>query len=215
MQTFPVFYDGWHGHAYRQHGHWHVAPKQLSDHIGLSWKSQYRKIQDTELAEGMVMMTIPSAGGAQETLTLRMGHFAAWIMMIQTDRVQVERRPFVVSMKRGLYDALERQLGQMFGLPGMKEAEDFERLPMPPLAVSQMEPEAVRAARAKVLADAPSFAAVRFMSVGLAASRIAPLVQTSVYAMRNLQRHCRRLGLIPLPPAQQRLLDQPSLFGTH
>lgn len=77
MQTFPIFFHDWQGEAYRANGQWHLVPKHLSDHLSLDWKNQHRKITGGDLAEGMVIMTIPSARGMQETLTLKRPYFGA------------------------------------------------------------------------------------------------------------------------------------------
>jgi hypothetical protein len=206
MQTFPVFFHDWQALAYRANGKWHLVPRHLTDHLALNWPSQYRKIMTTDLREGVVMMTTPSGGGAQETLTLTLPFFGAFVLMVTTDRVPEAKRPLVIEMKRSMLDAIERQLGQMLNLPGMMEAEDFEKLPLPPYVLSMMSPEEVRA-------TSSTFAATRLMRVGLAASRTAPLVNWSVYRARQHQKLCRRIGLVPLMPSQQRMLDQPSLFG--
>lgn len=217
MQTYPVFFHDWHGQAYRVNGKWHLVPKHLSDHLALDWKTQHRKISASELAEGGALRSLPSMGimpiQGRETLTLTLPYFGAWVLSITTSRVPEEKRPLVVEMKRKMLDALERQLARMFGLPGMLEAEDMLRLPLQPQSFSQMEPAEVFAAREKIAADPVQYQAAGLMRIGLPASRVAPLLGRSVYWARGHQRTCRKIGLVPLPPSQQRLLDQPSLFG--
>lgn len=210
MQTYPVFFHDWQGNAHRQNGRWHLAPKHLSDHLSLGWPAQLQKIRNSNLAKGMSLIDIPSARGRQETVSLTLPYFGAWVLSIREGNVPPQKRELLAAMQESLLDALERQLSAMFGLPLM-EAEDMLRLPVP--AWSGMTPEACRVAREKVVTDPPGFAAAQLMRVGLPASRVAPLVRRSVYWARNHQRHCRRIGLVPLPPAQQRLLEQPSLFG--
>lgn len=210
MQTYRVNFYDWQGQAYRDGGHWHLAPKHLSDHLQLSWPRQLKSIKRSSLSKGMALRAIPSGRGTQETITLKMSYFGAWVLSIHEGNVPQQKRELLIAMQESLLDALERQLAQQFGLP-MMEAEEFLRLPVP--AWSGMTPEACRAAREKVLADPQSFTAAQLMRVGLAASRVAPLVRKSVYWARGLQRLLRNLGLVPLTPAQQRLLEQPSLFG--
>jgi hypothetical protein len=216
MQTYPVNFYDWQGMAYRANAHWHLVPKHLNDHLGLDWKTQYRKITTSDLAEGMVMMTLPSMGimpmQGRETVTLKLPYFGAWVLSISASKVAEQRRPMVVEMKRKMLDALERQLGQTFGLP-MMEAEEMLKLPLPPKALSHMDPADCRAVREKVVANPPAFQAVGLLRLGLAASKVAQLVGCSVYAARNQARLYRRIGLVPLSARQQRLLDQPSLFG--
>lgn len=212
MQTYPVYFHDWQGTAYRDGGHWLLVPKHLSDHLGLKWASQFDKIKTTNLSKGISLRGIPSARGTQETITLKLAYFGAWVLSIREANVPHQKRELLIAMQETLLDALDRQLGEKLGLPLM-EVEDFLKLPLPPMAVSQMEPAECHDVRKKALADPIAVKAAQLIRIGLPASRIAPLVNRSIYWARNLQRHCRRIGLVPLPPAQQRLLEQPSLFG--
>ncbi len=50
-----------------------VAPKPISDALGLAWNKQLERIKrDPVLAEGMTIMGIPSPGGEQQTSMLRL-----------------------------------------------------------------------------------------------------------------------------------------------
>lgn len=213
MQTYPVFFHDWRGHAYRQDGQWHLVPKHLSDHLALDWRRQIRKIQDTNLSKGMALMAIPSARGKQETTTLKLAYFGAWVLSINEGKLAPHKRELLAAMQESLLDALDRQLSAMFNLPGMLEAEGFLRLPLMPQAYSLMDVAEVRAARDQVLADPQAFQAARFLRVGLPASKVAALVNRSIYWARQTARLCRKIGFVPLPAREQRLLDQPSLFG--
>jgi hypothetical protein len=146
-------------------------------------------------------------------LTLKLGHFGAWLLGIEARNVPEEKRERLIAMQASLLDALDRQLARMFSLPGLAEAEDFERLPLPPEMLSQMKPEECRAARADLLQDHETFSAARLLRLGLPATKVAPVVGRSVYWVRQRARQCRRIGLVPLTTAQQRLLEQPSLFA--
>jgi hypothetical protein len=210
MQTYPVFFHDWHGIAIRADGHWWLAPRQVSDHLELSWRRQERKISGSNLKAGTALRAVPAIDQNRQMLTMKLGHFGAWMLGIEPMNVPEPKRPRLIAMQEALLDALERQLSQMFGLPLM-EAEDMLRLRMP--AWSGMTPEACQKDREAVIADPQGFAAAQLMRVGLPASRVAPLVRRSVYWARRHQRRCRRIGLVPLPPAQQRLMDEPSLFG--
>lgn len=212
MQTYPVFFHDWQGTAYREGAKWRLAPKQLCDHLLVDWVTQYRKIKTSNLAKGIAIMPIPSVGGTQDTLTLEKGYFGAWVLSIREGNLPVEKRELLAAMQGQLLGAIDRQLDQMFSLP-LLEVEDFLKLPLPPIALSQMEPADCLAARVAALSNPQSVKAAQMIRIGLPASRVAPLVNHSVYWARQLQRHLRRIGLVPLPAAQQRLLDQPSLFG--
>lgn len=232
MQTYPVNFFDWQGVVIRADGHWWIAPRQISDHLGLNWTRQQNKINGSIMREGTALRAIPGTplrgvAGIGETaipsmgkmtiqsrqmMTMKLGHFGHWLLGISPLNVPEEKRERLIAMQKHLTDALERQLGQMFGLPLM-EVEDFLKLPLPPIALSQMEPADCAAARVATLSNPQAVRAAQMIRIGLPASKVAPLVNHSIYWARQLQRHLRRVGLVPLPPAQQRLLDQPSLFG--
>jgi len=213
IPTCKVTYGDWQGDAYRHHRQWHLIPKQMSDYLTLDWKAQYRKMKGADYSEGMGIMPIPSGRGVQDTVTLTRPYFGYWMLSISEGKVPPEKRDLVAEMKRKLLDAIDRQLGQMFGMPGLAEPEDFAALPLPPVVLSQMEAGEVHQARAKVLGDMVGLNAARLMRIGLPATKVASLLNRSVYWARQHQRHCRRIGLVPLTPRDQRLLEQPSLFG--
>ena len=204
MQTYPVNFYDWQGVAIRADGHWWLAPRQISDHLGLSWARQQRKINGSNLKAGTALRAVPGGDQNRPMLTMKQGYFGGWMLGIEPLNVPEEKRERLVAMQESLLDAMERQLAQQFGLPTL-EAEDFLRLPVP--AWSGMSSAACLAAREKVLADPQSFTAAQLMRVGLAASRVSPLVRKSIYWARGLQRHLRNLGMVPLTPAQQRLLE--------
>jgi P22_AR N-terminal domain len=213
MQIYPISFYDWRGIAIRADGHWWLPVRQVSDHLELKWSSQRAKINGSNLSKGTSLRGVPSAGGEQETLTLKLGHFGAWLLGISSLNVPEPKRERLIAMQDALLDALDRQLAQMFGLPGLMEAEDFARLPLQPQVYSQMEPAEVMVARDSVLRDPVAYQAAGLMRIGLPASRVAPLLGRSVYWTRGHARLCRKIGFVPLPPSQQRLLDQPSLFG--
>lgn len=213
MLTYPVFFHDWHGTAIRAEGHWWLPPRQLSDHLELSWRRQDRKIQSSDLKAATALRAVPALGQNRQMLTMKLPYFGAWLLSIEAKNVPEAKRPRLVAMKGSLLDALDRQLARLFALPGLAEAEDMEALPLPPVVVSAMSSQEVQAERAQALADPATFTAARLMRLGLPATRVAPVVGRSVYWSRQQQRRLRRIGLVPLTPAQQRLLDQPSLFG--
>jgi hypothetical protein len=228
MQVYTVNFYDWHGHAFRAGGHWWLAPRQISDHLELSWPRQQRKINRSNLkagtalravpasildASGTALRAVPHARKEQLMLTMKMGHAGAWLLGIEPLNVPEPKRARLIAMQEALLDALERQLAQVFGLPGLAEAEDLRSLPLPPFALSQMEPDACRRAREAVLADRTAFQATQLLRIGLPATKVAPMVRRSIYWTRAQQRSSRRIGLVPLTPRDQRLLEQPSLFG--
>jgi hypothetical protein len=85
-----------------------VAVKPIVQTLGLDWKAQHRRINDDPiLHEGMVMVTIPSIGGAQETTCLRLELVNGWLFTIDESRVKDEAtRRRVLSYKRECYAVL-------------------------------------------------------------------------------------------------------------
>lgn len=131
--------------------------------------------------------------------------------MVTTSRVPEHKRPLIVEMKKHMLDAIDRQLARMFGLPDM-EPEDFEKLPLPPMELRQMEAGECREAREATMADPAEFQAARLLRLGLPATRVAPMVKRSLYWTRNRAQRFRRIGLVP-PNWRERRLCQPDLFA--
>lgn len=72
----------------------YVAMKSIVENIGLDWASQYRRIKNhAVLAQGVVMMTIPSKGGDQQFLSLPLGMLNGWLFGIDIKRVKKEIQP--------------------------------------------------------------------------------------------------------------------------
>jgi hypothetical protein len=58
----------------------YFSPKHVCDALGIDWKSQHVKIKaDPVLSQGVVEITIPSAGGAQKTTTLPIEFLSGWL----------------------------------------------------------------------------------------------------------------------------------------
>lgn len=87
-----------------------VAIKPIVQSLGLDWKAQHRRLSDDPiLAEGMVAMTIPSVGGAQETTCLRLDLVNGWLFTIDESRVRDDEiRQRVLTYKRECYGVLFR-----------------------------------------------------------------------------------------------------------
>jgi hypothetical protein len=84
-----------------------VAVKPISERLGLVWSNQHRRIKrDPVLSEGMAMMAIPSAGGAQETTCLALRYLNGWLFGIDSSRVKPELRERVLAYQRECYDVL-------------------------------------------------------------------------------------------------------------
>lgn len=87
-----------------------VALKPITDRLGLDWSSQHKRIgRDPILSQGMVIMTIPSPGGAQDTATLPLALLAGWLFGIDAGRVKPESRDLVLTYQRECHDVLFRR----------------------------------------------------------------------------------------------------------
>lgn len=86
-----------------------VALKPISDRLGLDWTAQLRRTKrDPVLAEGMVIMAIPSLGGAQETAVLPLHLLPGWLFGIGANQVKPDARPAVLLYQRECHEALFR-----------------------------------------------------------------------------------------------------------
>lgn len=85
-----------------------VAIKPIVQALGLDWKAQHRRMSDdTILSKGMVTMTMPSLGGAQETTCLRLDLVNGWLFTIEDSRIKdPDVRDRVLTYKRECYGVL-------------------------------------------------------------------------------------------------------------
>lgn len=113
----------------------YVAVKPIVQALGLDWKAQHRRMSDdTILSEGMVTMTIPSVGGAQETTCLKLDLVNGWLLTIDESRVKDDEvRQRVLVYKRECYKVLfEHFYGKRAApkpeVPEAEETSDNENL---------------------------------------------------------------------------------------
>ena len=85
-----------------------VAIKPICQALGLAWTKQLQRIKrDSIMVEGMTMMVIPSVGGAQETICLRIDLINGWLFGIDETRVKDDAiRQRVRDYKRNCYRVL-------------------------------------------------------------------------------------------------------------
>lgn len=85
-----------------------VAVKPICDTLGVDWKSQYQRIKDDPvLSEGVVIITIPSPGGAQETTCLKLELVNGWLFKVDSRRVKEEEtRRKLLTYQRECYQVL-------------------------------------------------------------------------------------------------------------
>lgn len=70
-------------------GHEYAVPKRICDNLGVDWKTQFRKLS-ADPFWGMVIMTMPSSGGVQETCVIPVNRVAAWLFTIKPSKVKPE-----------------------------------------------------------------------------------------------------------------------------
>ncbi|MEE6041173.1 phage antirepressor N-terminal domain-containing protein [Avibacterium paragallinarum] len=93
--------------TFEQNNVHYVAMKPICENIGLDWKAQYARIKrDEVLSQGMVIITIPSQGGEQQTLCLPIQYLNGWLFGIDVKRVKPEIRETLITYKRECYQAL-------------------------------------------------------------------------------------------------------------
>ena len=80
--------------------------KPIVDGMGLDWRSQQRKLASLQERWGMVIMTIPSEGGAQETLCMPLRKLPGWLMSIQVSRLKPEIREKALAFQNECDDVL-------------------------------------------------------------------------------------------------------------
>jgi hypothetical protein len=80
--------------------------KPLVEGMGLDWRSQQRKLASIQERWGMVIMTIPSQSGDQETLCMPLRKLPGWLMTIHPTRVKSEIREKILQYQNECDDVL-------------------------------------------------------------------------------------------------------------
>jgi hypothetical protein len=88
----PVPFQGTMLFVVEHAGQPYTPMRPIVEGMGLDWKSQYRRLTDDKNRWGVVMMTIPSKGGFQETLCIPLRKVTGWLMTIETRRIRPELR---------------------------------------------------------------------------------------------------------------------------
>lgn len=74
-----------------------VAMKPIVEGMGLDWGTQFRKLKaHPVLSKGIVIMTIPSAGGSQEMVCLPLPLLPGWQMTVNANKVAPPLRENVI-----------------------------------------------------------------------------------------------------------------------
>lgn len=86
-----------------------VAVKPICEALGLAWSSQLKRLRRTSiLNKKLIIMTIPSPGGPQETVCLPLAHFHGWLFGVETTRVKPAIRPKLEDYQAQCYEVLYR-----------------------------------------------------------------------------------------------------------
>lgn len=84
-----------------------AAIKPIVEGLGINWASQYTKIMgDPVLSKGVVLSTIPSEGGTQQTLTLPLDLLQGWLFKLNPEKVKPEARERVIAYQKECYQVL-------------------------------------------------------------------------------------------------------------
>ncbi|WP_275443331.1 MULTISPECIES: phage antirepressor N-terminal domain-containing protein [unclassified Halomonas] len=92
-----------------------VAMKTICQSIGLDWRSQRQRIlRHSVLSKGVVMITTPSKGGLQKSLTLPLTKLNGWLFGVDASRVKPEVRDKLVEYQEECFEVLSNywQKGQ-------------------------------------------------------------------------------------------------------
>ncbi|MFZ6744685.1 phage antirepressor N-terminal domain-containing protein [Undibacterium sp. JH2W] len=83
-----------------------VQMKPIVENMELDWSTQRRKLAADKEKWGMVIMTIPSQGGDQETVCLPIRKIASWLMTISPNKVAPELRDKITLYQNECDDVL-------------------------------------------------------------------------------------------------------------
>ena len=90
-----------------QDGKIYIVVKTFCEALGIDSSSQLKRIKrDDFFDEGVVIMTIPSESGKQETTLLELDFLPMWLTGIRSDRCKEEIRPYLKEFKLKAKDIL-------------------------------------------------------------------------------------------------------------
>lgn len=96
--------------GYRQDDDVFVGVKPIVEGMGLAWNGQLERLKrDPILNEGMRITRIPSSGGDQEAVCLRLHLVPGWLSGVDANRVKPDLRDKVILYQRECYDVLAVQ----------------------------------------------------------------------------------------------------------
>ncbi len=80
--------------------------KPIVEGMGLDWRTQQRNLAANQSRWGMVILTIPSQSGGQETLCMHLRKTAAWLITISPNKVKPEIREKILQYQNECDDVL-------------------------------------------------------------------------------------------------------------
>lgn len=85
----------------------YVPIRPICDYLGLDWSSQRQRLnRDEVLAEGVVVITIPSEGGPQKMVCLPLDLLPGWLFGMTASRVKTELRDKIIRYRRECFRVL-------------------------------------------------------------------------------------------------------------
>jgi hypothetical protein len=87
-----------------------LALKPICDSLGVAWQGQLQRVKDDPvLGEGVTTIVIPSVGGPQETVCLKMEMVNGWLFKIDSRRVKDEEaKQKLLTYQRECYGVLHQ-----------------------------------------------------------------------------------------------------------
>ena len=82
-----------------------VAVKPICERLSVDWSSQHKRLnRETTLRECLVILTIPSAGGPQETVCLPLHMIPGWLFGFDENQIKnADGREIILRYKRRCY----------------------------------------------------------------------------------------------------------------
>jgi len=95
--------------ATQLNGKTYVAMKPICENIGLDWDAQRQRIRrHPVLNQGAVVITVPSAGGDQQTACLPLDMINGWLFSIDVYRVREDVQPRLIRYQLECFEVLSR-----------------------------------------------------------------------------------------------------------
>lgn len=131
-EQLPVtLFDGVVLAVRRDDGMIFLSVRDLCTTISINPDSQLRRLRNSPLlSSGLTRFRVQTAGGSQAADFLRLTEIPAWMMQINTSRVQEAMRDRLVWLQRYLVDTVYQAFVGLAGLPGgtSREIEDLADL---------------------------------------------------------------------------------------